>query len=365
MIGDLRFLNAWAVWLTPLLLVLVGLALVEMRRRQAMLNAFGELPLVSRFSRLGPDRLRGLRPLLRSLALIAVAVALAGPVLAAGDVNDGRRPLDVAVVLDVSRSMGAEDYASKTSRLGKARAMLLETLPDLAGARVGVVTFAGAAFPQAPLTEHHAALQYILSSWVFVESAPSGGSDLAGGIATAIRRLEWRRGDRIVFLFSDGGAEPVQDLRPLLAEARSKAIRIFTFGLGSPVASKVARYDGDGRFSGWVTVNGEIARTRLDDDVLREIAAGTEGAYARVVSGHELRQALGRLRISGSSTTAHPRQLFQWLLGGALVFLFLERVDGGPGQMWASVRAWARRIRSRKEPPATVRTSLDADDRSS
>jgi hypothetical protein len=83
----------------------------------------GELPLLSRFSRLGSDGRRRLRPLFLSLALAAVVVALAGPVLGTRPGEDGRRPVEIVVVLDVSRSMGAEDYAPTVSRLGKARAM--------------------------------------------------------------------------------------------------------------------------------------------------------------------------------------------------------------------------------------------------
>lgn len=328
MIKELTFTNAWVVWLIAPLLLLLGLILLETRRRQAFLNAFGDLPLVSRFSGLGPEWTRRLRPFFLSLALVAVAMALSRPVLATNSGEDRRRPLDIVALLDVSRSMGAEDYGPKVSRLGKAKAMILEALPDLAGTSVGVVTFAGAAFRQAPLTVDHAALKYILNNWVFIESAPPGGSDIAQGIRTAVRLFSGRQRERVLLLFSDGGQAKSEDLSSALAELRSNRIAIFTFGLGGPVPSKLPQYDENGRFSGWLVLNGNLVTTRLDEDIMKEIAARTDGGYSRVISGRELSQALSRLRISHRQSQ-ESRELFQWPLAAALLFLFLERAGVG------------------------------------
>jgi Ca-activated chloride channel family protein len=329
MLRELSFANPWAVWLIPLLLLLSGLVLVEIRRRQAFLRAFGDLPLVSRFSRLGSEWPRRLRPLFLSLALIGVTVALARPVLAPLSEQNDPRVLDIVLLLDVSRSMGALDYGPNISRLAKAKTMILDALPDLAGARVGVVTFAGASFRQAPLTADHAAIKYILTNWVFIESAPPGGSDIAQGIRTAARLFEGRQGEHVVLLFSDGGQDHSEDLRSALADARSNGVRIFAFGLGGPVASKLPQYDENGKFSRWLTVNGEVVTTRLDESILKEIAAGTNGKYSRIVSGRELSHTLNRFKISRAHPLAEPRELFQWPLAAALVFLFLERVGTG------------------------------------
>ncbi|MFQ5827643.1 MAG: VWA domain-containing protein [Candidatus Methylomirabilia bacterium] len=342
MIKALSFANAWAVWLLPLLSVLLGLILVEMRRRQAFLNAFGDVPLVGVFSYLGPEWPRRLRPLFLSLALVAVVVALARPVLATKSGEDRERPTDLVVLLDVSRSMGAQDYAPKLSRLGKAKAMILDALPGLAGTRVGVVTFAGAAFRQAPLTVDHPALKYIFANWVFIESAPSGGSDIGQGIRAAVRLFRDREGERVLLLFSDGGQAKPEDLSSALAEARSNRIRIFAFGLGSPLPSKLPQYDDDGRFSGWLTLNGEVVTTRFDEGIMEEIAAGTDGGYSRVISGRELSQTLTRLKSWRGQSATEPRELFQWPLAAALVLLFLER--GGVGLTgWRSLAALRRK----------------------
>lgn len=340
----LSFLNPWAVWLIPLLLLLLGLVLVEMRRREAFLKAFGELPLVSRFSSLGPEWSRRLRPLLLSLAFLGVAAALARPVLAPKSGKDDRKPMDIVVVLDVSRSMGALDYSPGISRLAKAKEMILETFPDLSRSRVGIVTFAGGPFRQAPLTNDRVALRYILTNWVTIESAPPGGSESAQGIRAGAQLFGSRQGDRVLLLFSDGGQARSEDLRSALEEARSNGLRIFAFGLGSSTASRIPQYDSNGKFSGWLTVNGDVATTRLDEGVLKEIAAGANGAYSRVISGRELRQTLDRLKILRAQSPAEARELFQWPLAAALILLFLERVGVG-------LRGWDATSRGERNGP--------------
>lgn len=348
MIEQLSFANAWAAWLLPPLLLLLGLTLVERRRRQALLRAWGDHALVSRFSDLGAEWLVRLRPLVLSLALVAVVAALARPVLATRPGGDRQAPPDMVVLFDVSRSMGAEDYAPTLSRLGKAKAMVLEALPRLAGARVGIVTFAGAAFLQAPLTTDQTALRYVMSDWVFIESAPPGGSEVAQGIKTTIKLLEGQERERVLLLFSDGGGGDTESLGSALAEARVNGIRIFTFGLGGPGYSRLPQYDGAGKFLGWLTVDGEIVTTTLDDRTMREIAAATGGAYSTVLTGRELGRTLDRLGGLRGPASGGTRELFQWPLAAALVLLLLDRAGTAlPG-------AWRRR-RARGDPGRWLR----------
>ncbi len=319
-----RFSNAWAAWLAPMIALLMALLLLEARRRAALLRAFGDADLVAGVSRLGPGWARRLRSLSLALALIGVLAALARPVRDPRSGAHDRGALDIVLLLDVSRSMGAEDYGPKGSRLARAKVMILEALPDLAGRRVGIVTFAGAAFPQAPLTSDHTALRYVLTNWVFIESAPAGGSDLVQGIRTATRLFGDRPGERVVLLFSDG-AESGESLEAALAEARSKAIRIFAFGLGHPVPSPIPEYGKDHQFAGWLTVNGTVATTRLDEDGLKGVAAATRGGYARVVSGREFEWTLSRAGLVSASPPGEIQELFQWPLAAAVLLLLLER----------------------------------------
>jgi Ca-activated chloride channel family protein len=112
---------------------------------------------------------------------------MARPVLLGnfGEIRKGT--LDVIAVLDVSKSMRAEDCGLRGSRLEMAKTALLQSLPDLAGNRLGLVTFAGKSFPQAELTDDLDALEFVLKNWVTVDSAPSQGSNIGMALSEAIR----------------------------------------------------------------------------------------------------------------------------------------------------------------------------------
>jgi probable phosphoglycerate mutase len=87
------------------------------------------------------------------------------------------------MIIDVSKSMGAEDYPP-LSRLDKAREIILQMVPQLHGNRVALVTFAGNSFRQAELTEDFTALEYILKHWVHLDSAGMSGSALGRALET-------------------------------------------------------------------------------------------------------------------------------------------------------------------------------------
>ena len=357
----LTFAYPWAVWLAPLLALLIALVVRGVRRRRALLEAFGDPALLRRFSHLEPGWLGPLRAWSLSLALLAIAAALARPVLVTRAGEAGSRPPGIGVVLDVSRSMAAEDYGPGVSRLAKAKEMLLEALPDLAGASVGAVTFARLPYRQVPLTDDHLALRYILAHWVQIESAPGGGSDIAQGIQEAVGLFEGRRGEHVLLLFSDGGdGEPErQTLRSALAEARSGGVRVLAFGLGGPEPSRVPTYDRGGRFAGWLTMGGEVATTRLDEGVMREVAAGTDGAYTRVVSGRELGRALAGSGLLGPRSSTETLELYQWPLGAALLLLALERLAGALTRHWPRPRA-RREAKGRGRPSGAGFAATDA-----
>ena len=110
--------------------------------------------------------------------------ALADPRLPYGAPRLRAGSLDVVMIIDVSKSMGAEDY-HPDSRLNKVREIILEMLPQLRGNRVGFVTFAGNSFRQAELSEDFTALEFILKHWV---------ASIRQGLAVQTSSVPWRPG---------------------------------------------------------------------------------------------------------------------------------------------------------------------------
>lgn len=142
----MRFAYPAAFWLLLLIPGLFGILWRGQRRRNDFLRSFGDLKLLKQSASRFPQLQKPwIHPLLLLLSCLSVIVALADPRLSIGTPRLRAGVLDVVFLIDVSKSMAAEDYGT-LSRLEKAREIAQTLLEDLQGNRVGIVTFAGISF---------------------------------------------------------------------------------------------------------------------------------------------------------------------------------------------------------------------------
>jgi Ca-activated chloride channel family protein len=324
----LDFIDDRAFWGFLAIPLLVGCAVWGLRRRKAILKEFGEVGLLSQFSRLSLNRRIACQAVFTILCLALLIVVMARPLLS-GHVHSLRRgALDVVAVLDVSKSMAAEDCGSGVSRIEVAKNLLLERLPDLTGNRVGVVTFAGQSFPQAELTDDFQALRFILENWVGVDAAPSQGSNIAAALSQANDLFDQDEKKRIVLLFSDGGHVRPKNLDGTLADIEARDISVVSAGLGSAQGSRVPVYEAE-KFAGWLEIDGEVVVTHLNEPILMEIAEATGGVYIKIDSGRELDGIFEDPGVVGQEALAGGSEVFQIPLAASLVFfglgMYVER----------------------------------------
>jgi Ca-activated chloride channel family protein len=309
----------WLLLLTPLLFVLLRFG---MHRKIGFLRCLGDLALLQHT----PSRFPALhRPWLRLLLLLVpflcIVLALADPHFSHGAPKLRTGVLDVVVLIDVSKSMLAEDY-SRHSRLDKAREMIRSLLADLRGNRVGLVTFAGSSFRQAELTEDFLALDFIIQHWVKVDAAGIGGSDMVRALETGLTMFpKHSMRKKFMVLFSDGGND-VGAIQTVLIKAAQRGIRIVTLGLGTLQPSRIPQYDAHQRFSGYVQMDGQTVMTRLNETPLEQIAAATNGTYMRVATNAAWTNPLMQRAVVGEKNLVrNQKRVFQpFLLVGLLVY---------------------------------------------
>jgi Ca-activated chloride channel family protein len=317
-------LGLLAVPLTLALLLLAG------RRRRRADAAFG-----------GPDHLRrdrsaatgrlGAGLLLGAIALAAVAAAR--PTFGEEQVPVVRRGVDVAIALDVSRSMSAGDL--EPSRAEVAATGLGRLLDALPGDRVGLVTFAGTAFSRSPLTLDTGAVSQLVRQAQGEGLLVDPGTDLALALEAAIALLDVPdpATTQVIVVVSDG--EHVgRDLEPAIRHARDAGIRVYTVAAGTDAGAALPSEPGISR---------DEEPTRVDRDTLRSIAEATGGSLRDVETVAGLAVELARLRrstLEDAEDTA-PVERFQWFVGGALALLAARWLLGR-----AALGAPARRRRS-------------------
>lgn len=318
--GQLGWTLASPWWLLLLTLVPVVWLWSRRRRRRALvlpaLAATAELPTTWR------ERLRAAPEILRALAFVLGVIALARPQeLQAG------RPLttsgvDIVLALDASGSMKAEDFQPR-NRLEVAKQAAIDFIEDRPSDRLGLVSFAGQAVTQAPLTLDHEAIVDAVERVQI--GALAEGTAIGTALATAVNRL--RSSDaksRVVILLTDG-VNNAGEIDPLTAAetARALGVRVYSIGVGTtgeaPYLLEDPRF---GRRYVRVVV-------RIDEDILRDIADRTGGRYFRATDPRALSEVyaeidrLERSPLSGRRPVVRLDR-YLWLLIPALGFVVLE-----------------------------------------
>jgi Ca-activated chloride channel family protein len=268
----------WLWGLVALPLLASALALVE-RARRRRLARFAHAGTLSRIDRTRPSR----RPLVRGVLAVAavglIFVALARPLFGESQREVAVRGLDLVLVVDLSRSMLAEDLAP--SRLVVARSIASKLASELATDRIALVGFAGSAVVLCPLTLDRGALQLYLDA-LSPSIFEAQGSDVGAAIDEATRQLaDSEATRRVVVLLSDGedhvgaGAEAAR-------RAAETGVTVYAVGLGTSEGAPIPLRDESGRVSGYQTrSDGQPVSTRIDEAVLTRIADEGGGLYVR------------------------------------------------------------------------------------
>lgn len=201
---------------------------------------------------------------------------------------------DVLFVLDVSKSMMAQDLSSAggaSDRLSAAKEMVSEYVASNPENRYGLVIFAGEAFVSTPLTLDHSAFETFLSS-VSYEDIGEQGTDLAGAVALALGRFEKEDQDRgkVMVVVSDGGEEAEDNLDEVISKASDLGVKIVTVGIGNDTGVPIPEgKDMFGR-SVYKTYQGEQVLTKLNDAPLKELAQASGGEYIHAQNRRDMQR---------------------------------------------------------------------------
>lgn len=329
----------WWILLTPLLAAVFALA--AWWQRAALRRVFSRDML----DRVVPGSVRFRRTVrdLTTWAAVPLAIiALAEPRFDKVVRTVTTRGTDIVVLLDLSRSMDARDV--DPSRLERARREIADLSRSTEGDRIGLVLFAGGAYPRLPLTEDLKAVDLIVGE-AQTDLFDSQGSDLAAAIRVALDLLERSRQEagQAMLVLSDGEIHDAESALAAADEAAQRHIPVFAMGIGVEPAPIPTR---DGRY---LTVKGETVTTTPDFDTLKEVARRTGGAFVTSNAGsRDMEQLYAELRRSVTATERSSqrretwRSAFQLPLGVAVGLLLLGLWLGDGRRPFGSAAAAAR-----------------------
>lgn len=321
--GNLNQLN-W-LWLVGLCVAVAVFAAIARRRAR------------TRFAT--ANLLRSVVPLRgsvgRSLATVLSTAALALMVLSLIDVRWGKvwrevpqKGIEVMFVLDVSRSMLADDAAP--NRLERAKQQIKDTIDEMAGDRVGLIVFAGDAKQQIPLTTHYDDFKQSLDE-VGPQNVRRGGSRLGEAIDMASNSfLTKSNAHKAMVIFTDGEDQESKPVEAAKRAHEATGVRIFTVGLGDMAQGSRIPVGGDERKQ-YLTHDGQQVWTKQNGEILRQIASTTDGAYipagTKQVNMSDVYHSYIERVEQTNFETARVNQYevrFQWFLLPVLILLLLE-----------------------------------------
>lgn len=218
------------------------------------------------------------------VAFVCVVLALTEPQWNPRPQKIRRQGRDVAILLDTSRSMLAEDI--KPNRLERSKIAINDLMEVLQGDRIAIVTFAGNATVKCPLTQDYAFVRMVLAD-VSTESTSRGGTMLGDAIRKATEEVfdKQSRKYKDLIVITDG--DDHDSFAPEAAEkASQEGIRIIAIGLGDDnTGSRIPITGPSGQMS-FLMYRGEEIWSKLNSDLLREVAYATEGGkYLSVEPG--------------------------------------------------------------------------------
>ena len=259
----------------------------------------------------------------------ALIIAFARPVGDGGTESETTKARDIIIALDISRSMRTADVSP--DRLSQAKIIAHDMIDALPGDRFGLIAFAGHAYLYAPLTVGQAAVREAIDQ-IDEAWATRGGSNLSDAIRIAVDtfRDPGNRNSALVIL-SDG-EENSGDSAAMISEAEQAGIYIFSIAIGTEQGGRIPHPDYP---DGFITDrSGTPVNSKVETELLRELATATRGRFAQSVSGFnapELIRAaandLDAFEIEGRERTV-TLEFFQWFTAPAILFLFASIIAG-------------------------------------
>ena len=307
------------------LVVLVFLANLYWKRKKQ--REFGDLEMVKKLRPESSLFKPVLKLIVLLLAFLGLIFALVNPKIGTKMETVKREGIDIVFAMDVSRSMLAEDVAP--NRLEKSKQLVSQIIKQLGNDRIGIVAYAGSAFPVLPITTDYGVARMFLQS-MNTEMVSSLGTSLDEAIELSLTYFDDKsKTSKLLILISDG-EDHSEGAESMAEEANKAGMKIITVGIGTEKGANIP-LKRNGIVEGYQKDNNnEIVVTKLNRPILESIAKATKGGY---VNGNNTKEVVEYIKGTldkiqktefESTEMADYQSQFQWFLGFAFLLLFAD-----------------------------------------
>lgn len=310
--------------LLPLLVLVFLYNLYWKRKKQ---REFGSIEMVKKLSPESSTFKPTFKLAVILLALATLILALVNPKMGTKMETVKREGIDIVFAIDVSKSMLAEDIAP--SRLEKSKQIVSQIINQLGSDRIGIVAYAGNAFPLLPITSDYGVAKMFLQS-MNTDIVSSYGTSLEEAIKLSASYFDEKsKTSKLMILISDGedhseGAESAAE------EANKIGMKIITIGIGTEKGANIPLRKNGVIESYKRDKDNQIVITKLNPESLKSIAKATNGNY---INGSNTKEVLEFVKTTldkiqktefESTEMAEYQSQFQWFLGIGFLLLLVD-----------------------------------------
>jgi Ca-activated chloride channel homolog len=323
----MQFENRYFIYLFVIIPLMFLIYWMTARWKKNALKKYGEANVVAK---LFPDLSKTKQVwkfFLFTAAFALLIVGMINPQIGTKLEEVKRKGADIMICLDVSNSMKAEDLSP--NRLEKSKMAISKLVDRLEGDRIGIIVFGGEAYVQLPITTDYAAAKLFLGS-ISTDMIPTQGTDIGKAIDLAVESFGKDEGKNKAIVIITDGENHEEDALRAAENASEKGISIHTIGMGSENGAPIPVYKGNVQDGFRKDKEGNTIITKLNDQVLREIASAGNGIYVRATNSdaglNSIMSELDKLEKKQFESKMYSdyEDRFQWFIAAALLLLVID-----------------------------------------
>ncbi len=281
MMTNVTFMNPEFFWLFLLLLPAIAWYVIKRKEQTASVKVSSISGF--KYKKSFVSKLYPMLFVLRIIALSLILVAMARPrTVNVSNKTKTTKGIDIVMAIDVSSSMLARDF--KPNRMVALQKVATDFVEGRPNDRIGLVFYAGEAYTKTPVTSDKAIIISSLRD-VKYDATIQDGTAIGMGLATAVNRLKDSQAKSKVIILLTDGVNNSGTIEPETAAdiAKEYGIKVYTIGIGT---------NGMADFPYALAPNGDFIfrkmQVEIDQQLMRNIAAKTDGKYFRATSNTKL-----------------------------------------------------------------------------
>ena len=314
----------YLLFILPILVLIFVFNQIWKRKKQ---TEFGDATTIQKLS---PEK-SVFKPILKFVvicfSIFLLIMGLVNPKIGTRIDDVKREGIDIVFAIDVSKSMLCEDIAP--NRLEKTKQIVSQLMNTFADDRIGIIAYAGSAFPVLPITSDYGSARMMLQS-MNTDMLSSVGTSLFEAINLSSTYFEKNNKTSKLMIMITDGEDHTEGFEDAANEAKKSGLKIITIGVGTVNGGPIPLKK-NGVVRGFKNdKQGNQVTTKLNTEILQKIAKATGGGY---ISGNNTKEVLEFVKTElnkiqktefKSTQMTNYQSQFQWFLGLAFVLLFLD-----------------------------------------